>query len=49
MLTVLALLSSITCLADADVFFVSKSVQASRVFSTWVTEAWILMTKKIVC
>jgi len=44
-LTVLALLSSITCLTDAEVFFAGKSVQAGRVFSTWVTRARILMMK----
>ena len=44
-LTVLALLSSITCLTDAEVFFAGKSVQAGHVFSTWVTRARILMMK----
>ena len=41
------MLSRVSFLTDADIFFVSKSVQAGCVLSTWVTEAWILMIKEI--
>lgn len=44
-LTFFTMVSRVSCLTDAEVFFVAKSVQAGRVLSTWVTDAWILMTK----
>ena len=46
LVTFFAIFSRVTSLTFTEILFVCKSVQASRIMKTWVTEAWVILMRR---